>query len=78
MGCVANINNQKKDTEFHFIFDSLGNVQDVLFDIARQIASYFYHSDPQLCLQIVPVQQQNNNVDCEIYATSLAFGVEPD
>ena len=47
----------------------------------KQIASMMCSSEPEIHLNIVPVQQQTNSVDCGVFAvafaTSLAFGEDP-
>ncbi|XP_057297093.1 uncharacterized protein LOC130625987 [Hydractinia symbiolongicarpus] len=70
--CVANVNNR-----YCQIFDSLtsGNVS---VDVANQIAAFSYCQSEELVIDVMPVQQQKNGVDCGLFsiafATSLAFG----
>ena len=79
--CVANTNSTKSSNEQHYIYDSLSG-KHISSDIISQIASYSYHPDSQLVLHVTSVQQQNNGVDCGVYAiafaTSLVYGFDPE
>ena len=75
--CVANMESRKKDNEIHYLYDSLKK-KHISKDVISQIASYTYHSVPQLTILSKSIQQQGNSVDCGVYAiafaTSLAYG----
>ena len=59
------------------VYDSLNNGAVPRF-VKKQIASMLCSSEPEIQLNIVPVQQQTNSVDCGVdFATSSAFGEDP-
>ena len=78
--CVANTNVNKFSNNEHFVYDSLKG-REVKADVLRQIASYSFCENDQICIKGQPVQQQQNGVDCGIFsiafATSLANGKDP-
>ena len=62
------------------VHDSLNNGAVPRF-VKKQIASMLCSSEPAIHLNIVPVEQQTNSLDCGVFAvafaTSLAFGEDP-
>ena len=82
--CVANTNQNKSSNEEHYLYDSYAKLSEkyIPSDITSQIASYSCHPDPELVLHVTSVQQQNNSVDCGLYAiafaTSLCYGHDPE
>ena len=78
--CVANMNKNKKNNEECQLFDSLSS-GTVCSDVAKQIAAFMYCMSSEILVEVMPVQQQNNSVDCGLFAiafaTSLAFSQNP-
>ena len=79
--CVANTLPQKTDNEIHYLYDSLKK-KHISRDVLNQISSFSFHDGPQLIIHSAAVQQQDNGVDCGLYAiafaTSLAYGENPE
>ena len=78
--CVANTASNKHDNGECQLFDSLSN-GTVSPDVAQQIAAFLMCDLPEILVEIKPVQQQTNSVDCGLFAiafaASLAFGEDP-
>ena len=76
--CVSNVGCRKSEINY---YDSLygGNIQP---HVQKQIAAMQVHKESdQIKVNVKPVQQQNNTVDCGVFAiafiTHLSFGKEP-
>ena len=78
--CVANMTSGKSSNQVHYVFDSLFS-RKMQQDVIHQIAAYSFCLENELIIHVMPVQQQKNGVDCELFsiafATSLAFGEDP-
>ena len=78
--CVANMKNDREFNDYCQVYDSLA-ATNLHFDITKQIAAFLYCQTPELVVDVVPVQQQLNGVDCGVFAiafaTSLAFNEDP-
>ena len=78
--CTANMSQSKKENSYCQIYDSLtgGTVHP---DVAKQIAAFSFCPSSEIVAEVMPVQQQNNGVDCGLFAiafaTSLAFNEDP-
>jgi len=76
----ANTSLNKKNNQIHNIYDSLCS-KSLKRDVINQIADYSYCKEAELVINIMPVQQQRNGVDCGVFAiafaSSLAFGEDP-
>ena len=77
--CVASVK-ENENNQSHQIYDSLVS-NKIKLDVIEQIADYSFCSKEELLLEIMPVQQQKNGVDCGLFAiafaTSLAFHEDP-
>jgi len=77
--CTSSTATDKKNNQLHYIYDSL--VGSVSNEVKHVIAGYSMCPESSLRLIIKPVQQQNNGVDCGVFAiafaTALAHGVDP-
>ena len=77
--CVASVK-ENENNQSHQIYDSLIS-NKIKLDVIEQIADYSFCSKEELLLEIMPVQQQKNGVDCGLFAiafaTSLAFHEDP-
>ena len=78
--CVANTSKEKVENQIHYLYDSL-TPSKLLDDVVKQIAAYSFCRQDELLLEIEPVQQQLNGVDCGLFAiafaTSIAHGDDP-
>ena len=78
--CTANLDKSRSDNSSSLLYDSM-NSGRVVRQVAEQIASFSNCRNPELQIQIQGVQQQNNSIDCGLFAaafaTSLAFGQDP-
>ena len=78
--CVANMSNLKSDNHFHMLYDSLAATK-AREDVVDQVVDYSSCLEKKLIIKRMPVQQQQNGVDCGLFAlafaTSLAFGEDP-
>lgn len=76
--CISNIG--CKENEINY-YDSLRGSR-VLWYLLQQIASIVHENGPQLIINPMKVQKQNNSVDCGLYAlafaTSLVNGINPE
>ena len=76
--CTSNMNCPKNTISY---YDSLCTGRPALA-IKQQIAQFMHSSDPNITINIIPVQQQKSRTNnCGLfalaYATSLAFGEDP-
>ena len=81
--CLANMESRKEDNEIHCLYDVFSlKKKHISKNVTPQIASYVYHTGPQLTILSKSVQQQSNGVDCGVYviafATSLTYGGNPE
>ena len=77
---VANMDDEKNSRAECYLYDSLSSGK-VSTDIAKQIAAFSFCESAELLVNVMPVQQQGNSVDCGVFAiafaTSLSFGENP-
>ena len=78
--CVANMDSLKSDNSVHNLYDSLVS-RSLSFHIKEQISSFSHCDLPEINVNVIPVQQQSNGVDCGVFsiafATALAHGFDP-
>ena len=78
--CAANMKTHRKSNASTYIYDSL-NYGKIAPLVAHQIANFSFVKESVIDVNIQRVQQQDNSVDCGLYAlafaTSLAFGDDP-
>ena len=78
--CIANTYKGKYQNDVCHVYDSLNNGK-LSSNNKRHIASLCQYEGEKFTINIQPVQQQDNGVDCGLYAvafaTSLAFGDDP-
>ena len=79
--CVANTKPGKESNDTCYVYDSLngGSLSKLS---SNQIAEFSHEPSMAIKINIRPVQQQTNGVECGLYAiafaTSLAFGENPE
>ena len=78
--CVSSVDPSKINNRFHSVYDSLAG-SHVSSEAQSVIAGYSFCKEPSLQLTVASVQQQNNGVDCGVFAiafaTALAHGMDP-
>ena len=68
--CVANVG-EKVNNQHHYLYDSLTS-PNLKRDVVEQIAAYSFCHEDTLHIEAMTVQQQNNGVDCGLFAIAFA------